>query len=521
MIYGITAGVRVHRTVYQEILMPFAIVGIVTLLFIVFVVLSAKTWHWVNIVFLVLTYLVGLGAVIGAAQVLSLRSKEVSALSDSEDVMSMLEKQLDEALYGPSDSNEYGPKSLFALSEKYNLQTLGRGRTWDNGAVEQKDNNRVFRFSENSPKGDSMKDMLVYVFANDTVEGLEEPFPVLYIGSLRVVAETDDSIEIEPVFVANEDLYNSADFSWTLFEKMPADRRDAFLRHAGITDVDKMDITAFREKLSTELMPASLYGLDPESDADHAKQYEAILDRYTFDGLKLAAIQDWIESQSGRASTSFDPDPEETFVEYEFNKKSRNAYPVDASGNVSQEGLFNKLGLAVDPSLHVGGDGTIGFKEGDVVRIDLKSAEGYQRDDGEQVEGFKSREDVTEVARRFVRKLNDYPFLLRSIKDQTDQLIEEIARVAKSNETAIVSSEDAQKQVEVRDDGIEKLTQDLERLTADSGRIKGLLSDRSLQQDELNRQIEEANSAIESAHRAIKQATGTASRTTFPIRTGR
>lgn len=499
--------------------MSYAIVGIVTLLFIVFVVLSAKSWHWVNIVFLVLTYLVGLGTVIGAAQVLQLRTKEVSALAKSEKRMMDLEKQLDQALYGPADSNEYGPKSLFALSEKYSRQSLGQGRTWDNGAVEQKDNNRVFKFSTSSPKGDDMKDMLLYAFANDTVAELEDQFPVLYVGTLRVIAETADSIEMEPVFVASDELFNSGDYSWTLFEKMPADQRDAFLRNAGITNVDEMDITAFREKLSSELMPASIFGLDPESNADHATQYEAILDRYTFDGLKLGTIRDWIESQSGRSIASFDPEPEETFIEYKFNKKSRQAYAVDASGNVSQEGLFNTLGLAVDPSLHVGGDGTVAFKEGDTVRIDLKSAEGYQRGDGEQVEGFKSREDVTEVARRYVRKLNDYPFLLRSLKDQTAQLIEEIERVSKNNETAVASSEDAQKQVNVRDDGIEKLTQDLERLTADSERIKGLLSDRTLQSDELTQQIEESNKAIESAHRSIKQATGT--RSTFPIGVGR
>ena len=141
--------------------MSFAIVGIVTLLFIVFVFLSAKSWHWVNIVFLVLTYLVGVGTVIGAAQVLNLRSKEVLALKQSEERLLELETQLDEALYGPADSNEYGPKSLFALSERFNQQTRGNGRSWVDGAVEQKESNRVFQFSAESPKGDSMSDMLL------------------------------------------------------------------------------------------------------------------------------------------------------------------------------------------------------------------------------------------------------------------------------------------------------------------------------------------------------------------------
>ena len=278
-----------------------------------------------------------------------------------------------------------------------------------------------------------------------------------------------------------------------------------------------MDISAFREKLSTELMPASIFGLDIESSAEHAKQYEALLDRYTFDGLKIGVIRDWIESQSDRAVKSFEPDPEETFFEFKFNKKSRQEYQVDAAGNVSEDGLFTTLGLAIDKTLHAGGP--VKFKEGDTVLIDQKSAEGYQRPDGTQIDGFATREDVTKVAERFVRKLNDYPFLLRSFSVQTEELTEEIERVTTNNETAQTSAEDAEKQVNERDDNIEKLSADIARLSTDSEQIKALASDRTLQRDELNQRAEQLNQQIESDHRAIKQATG--SQPMFPTSFGR
>ena len=104
--------------------MSFAIIGVVTILFIVFAILSAKSWHWVNIVFLVLTYLAGVGAVIGAAQVLQLRSKEVSALIKSEKTLETVTKQVEEALYGTSDSNEFSADSILGPCSETSKQSL-------------------------------------------------------------------------------------------------------------------------------------------------------------------------------------------------------------------------------------------------------------------------------------------------------------------------------------------------------------------------------------------------------------
>jgi len=499
--------------------MSLAIIGVVTILFIVFVILSAKSWHWVNIVFLVLTYLAGVGTVIGAAQVLQLRSKEISTLIKSERTLERVTKDVEEALYGTSESDEFSADSLFGLSEQYNLRLTGLGRVWASGSVAAKDNNRVYTFSDSSPKGDDMTDMLLHAFAEDS-----ENRPVAYIGSLRVV-EIGDSIELEPVFIANQGLYDSQDNPWTLYEKMPTDRHDTFLRDAGIkeSEIEEMDISAFREKLRTEYLPAESFGLDVENNPIHLSRYEEILDRYNFDGLKIGTIRNWIDTQQpARANNNiiFEPAPEEIFIEYKFDKKSSKPYQVDAgTGNVSVDGLFTKLGQAILPSLHVGGDGMVSFKAGDTIWIDLPSSEGYTRPDGETVQGFESREAVTEVARRYVRPLNDYPFLLRSATVQTAKLIEDIDRVVKNNELSTKSLEKAEEQIVVRDTLIEQMSADRDRLSGDRDKISQLLSSRTLQEEELRQQIQQLDESIKSIHRELKSTTGI--RNSFPVGIGR
>ncbi len=492
--------------------MSYAIIGVLTLLFIVFVIFAAKTWHWVNIVFLVLTYLAGLGAAIGMAEVLKLRTTEVAKMLKTEKQAEQLQQQADEAIYGPPESTTYGDKSLYGLAHALDMEMAGRGRVWSGGSVEPKEDNRVFKFASAGTNGEqpgSMQDMLLYVFADQTV--LEGPYPVSFIGSMRVVAETADTIELEPVFIANNELFASQDHTWTLFEKMPSDRHDAFYRRAGV-NVDELDISAFRAILeSADYMPPELFGLDPENKPEDAKTYEAIIDRYCFDGLKIGDIENWIESQTDRKNPRFDPTPEEIFVEYKFNKKSSKPYQVDADGNITIDGPFTSLGQAVLKSLHAGKD--IEFQKDDVVLVDQLNAEGYQRNDGEQVLPFPQREDVTEVSRRYFRQLRDYPFLLRGLKVQTEQVTEETQRIVKNNEETQRAEENAQSQIEVRDDLIAKLSEDRERLTADLSLIKQLLANRSMQLDELREKAIEVEKAVRDQHAKLKTVTRPRSQT--------
>jgi hypothetical protein len=287
---------------------------------------------------------------------------------------------------------------------------------------------------------------------------------------------------------------------------MPTDRRDAFKKIANIQG-DEFDISEFRKALATHL-PASLFGL-----AEDSQEYEALIDRYAFDGLTLGQIQNWIEAQgAARKNPRFEPLSGEVFVEYKFNKKSNRAYQVDAAegaGNLVTDGLFTTLGLAVPTSLHAGKP--VEFEKDDIVLVDQFTADGYARPDGTQVPPFNRTEDVTEVSRRFIRQLNDYPYILQDLKSQANKLDEETKQVVANNTETQKALDDADSQIRVRDEVITKLAQDQQNLRQDLEMIQMLFDSRT-------RELEDIKQQIESLDREIKERQEVISATTRIIR---
>ena len=76
------------------------VVGVIALIAIVCAILAAKTWHWVNIVFLVLTMLVGIWATTGMTQVYKLRRDAMLEYKREEDRAIKAEEELQIQLGG-------------------------------------------------------------------------------------------------------------------------------------------------------------------------------------------------------------------------------------------------------------------------------------------------------------------------------------------------------------------------------------------------------------------------------------
>ena len=149
------------------------------------------------------------------------------------------------AVYGP-DAVNYGPESLRGRTEELNLELAGRGRVWEHGQVAVKGNNRVFKFPVARPADEgvgAMQDIKLYAFMDGPVPLKDGSgtvsSPVSFIGTVSVAGETPDSVELEPVFLANEAEFTKPSATWTLFEKMPSDRNDAFHRVEGLDVKDE------------------------------------------------------------------------------------------------------------------------------------------------------------------------------------------------------------------------------------------------------------------------------------------
>ena len=487
--------------------MSYAIFGLIFVLLIVFGVMSSKSWHWLNIVFLILAYVAGVAASVGMAKALKLRQKDMSEAFRQESLAEKYEADASLAISGSPNSITYDANSLRGLNEQLNQEMLGRGRVWPAGNVtisETTPDNRIFNFTaardgDNGPQN-KLTGIVVYIFADGVVDG--QDYPLYYLGTARVASETPQQVELEPVFIVNKEAYATPATTWSLFEKMPIDRRDAFKKQANLMG-ENFDLAKYREALETQFLPAEMFGLDPDSEA-----YEKLIDRYAFDGLKLGEIANWILAAPNRKSARFEPPPEEVFVEYRFDQKTDAEFEVDAGENATIEssGAFLN-GRAVDPSLKAGKK--VSFAKDDTVRIDQLTADGFQRSDGQVVPPFAQRYPVTEVDRYYVREVRDYPYVLSDLQRQSQRFVEELARVKSNIAETQLALDDATSQVALRDDTITKLLQDQDNMKNDLQVITNLRNDREMQLAQLEQRGRQLQQQIEKQYRQLKNAAPT------------
>jgi hypothetical protein len=518
--------------------------GIILLVFIVlvvFTVLSAKTWHWVNVVFVNLTFLAAVGASIGLAQVYHYRQRDMTAFDQARSQFEQAMAAHELAVSGRPDSATYDPDSLRYKEHQVHLLFLGRGQVWANGTVAVDGDKRKFTFATPRPAEDTtrLKDVEYHLFADDTIQ--EQAYPVSYIGRVKVVSETPEALELEAVkigdfsVIIDPEQWGKPSTTWTLFEQFPLDRRDTFrklielkaataenpsdeekiLAEAIAADQEeigsrrRMEIGPYRNQLETVYLRPEALNLqanDPE--------YEKLIDTYAFDGFPLGKIKDWVDANSAnRSAKSFEPTAEEVFVRYKFNQASRNEYEVDSkTGSLQTDGAFTVTGLAVDPSLHSGK--AIRFEEGAEVLIDKMTAEGERGN--EAIKRFETEEDVTKLEEIFVRKLRNFPYLFTNINIRSDEVEKDIERIRAGIQVETIAYENAEKQRSKRDEVIAGLKSDQQNLQLDLNVAQALLQTREQQLQALRTEaasfkdkINELYFTIQQKNRAIEKAVAT------------
>jgi len=405
----------------------YIVYGLIFLALIVIAVLSAKEFHWVNSLLLIFLFLSTAAASMGLAGVLHKRSKAVKKLSAVEKRLTKVQADYNKAVFGGADAIGFGKSSLRALSAKLDLLRVGRGRVWNGGTVVAADGEWTFTFPTAVPAGGenqmkSLQEIEVHVFKEESRQikissgPTQVSIPVGYVGKFRIVEATVEAFLLEPVRIINAEEAAQPTGAWTVFEKMPLDRRGSFKDAMAAlnpeADIENISIGDFRKILETQFFPAENFPFDADS-----AEYEKLIDQYAFDGQSLGQIEKWVEGQinsGNRKSGAFQPPPEEVHVKYRFNKESKE-FAVDADGNLKDDGAFTPLGLAIARNLHVGSK--VKFKENDEVLIDSLTAAGYDRA-GTQIQPFSSSADVTEVDRIYIRRNRDFPYLFARLSDR-------------------------------------------------------------------------------------------------------
>jgi len=489
-----------------------AIVGLVFIALCVCVYFASQSWHWVNVLFLMLTFIAGLAATIGLAQVGALRSKQQKAAIAAEDRANRLVGESNRWVSGDNDSTTYSKDSLRGVSQELALVMAGRGRVWSRGSVSTEGDGGVFKFPSARPKagenGIQLENVVLFAFSDGVAPvpkrddgNANTPPPIVpigYIGSVRVVEETAESLKLVPEFITDPAQYSDPTGTWSLFEKMPLDRHDtvsnAFRGVANLEDDAEIDLSRLRQFLQSGLLNPDRVGVEPNSP-----EYEELLDRYTFDGVPLGAIQNWIDAQPNRFVKKFEPAPEEIFVRYRFTAKSRKSYQVDSDGNLATDGPFTATGLAIETALHIGKE--VQFEKDSIVSVDSVNATGYSRSDGTQVPPFPSTEPVEEVERFYVRPLRDYPYLIASTTDASEKIEEETASRERSNAVQTTTLQDTKTQIAERTKLTAALESDQKNLRGDQQVVSEVLQSKSSTVEQLIQKIDGLQSQLNAVSR--------------------
>lgn len=496
------------------------IVGLIALAVVVFAIMSAKDWHWVNVVFLILTLLSSIAAIVGMAKVFDHRRNAMVDADKATALAVQKQLELEEIKVGNPLSPQYDDGSLRALSSEYTRVMIGRGRVYRGGQISARGQSRVFKLQDNKKRqldnDAELKGAILYAFAE--VGGV----PARFIGAVQVAEETDDNFTLQPIALADPKAYAEPSATWALFEKMPQDERGIF-RDALIAQVnanenapegykrlvenmqdrnEDFDITSFRQALaSLYLQPANL-GVDPNSAI-----YEALLDRFSFDGQSLGTIEKWIGSAPNRKVDRFEPSPEEVFVKYVFTADADQPVQVDGVGVLENDGIFNSNGLAVYSRLKQD-EGGVTFEKGDIVFVDLQSALGYQREGG-RVTGFAETfaGKVEEKDRLFRRQLNDFPLMFKNLKLLSAQTLEDSQEAIAANDTVRKAFKDAEAQIEVRAKLISLSGEDTERLEADLATVNASNLAKQAEIEKLDQKLKGIRSSIGGVYRDIQSLT--------------
>ena len=491
------------------------VVGLIALIVFVFAILSAKDWHWVNVVFLILTLISSITAIIGMTFAYHHRIEGLRAYDREFKAAEKAEKDVAMIISGDPTQSQYGKDSLRYRSNQLALALTGRGLVWRNGKVGVDGDNRTFtRPKERTPEQIAKTpfvEAIVYAFADN------RGFPNRYIGSMRISAETGTEFTLEPVDLADKDRFDDPSTTWTLYEKMPQDRhgifkeelrsnvskrleengeptdpvgkqRSAFVKRMNDQSKD-FDFATFVEILKRDYLPAERLGFDPSS-----LEYEQLIDQFAFDNQPISKIEAYIKATPGRIVTNFEPKEEQKVIKFTFTADADIAIKTDGVGSVELLGVYNSGGEAVIPNLMENPEG-VTFNVNDVVYIDELSASDFQ-----QTYAGKVKKDDT----LFVRRLQDFPLLFKDRKIRVARINEEIIIAEATAEKTRTALKDAEAQDAALSDLRDKNSEDNDRFKKDLeilGQANDTLKQRST---ELAQQIAQRKEKVESLYEQIK-----------------
>ena len=483
-------------------MLPWIVFGVLFIALIFTLVKSLTTWTWVPVVALVGICLTTVFGAFALSYTFKARTAWIRKDQQNRELLEKATARFNEAMYGAADAIEYGPESHEGLNSQVSLLEIGQGRIWQEGQAASENGNVRITFSDTGIDGTTgiaaqlNPDMTVFAFANRPVQvgGQARSLPIKFLGSFAItdVDAAGNSVVLKPRSVTADsvDEVNTPTSSWSLFERMPGDSRTAFVDDLGMTT---FDIDAYRKALREKYLTPEMVGLDPDS-----KEYEALLDEYSFDGLPMSKINTWISSQTNRINDNFDPPT--VFRDTELLWKNKAKFRVDGSGNPTTDGPFSEAGEANLSELQLGKEVELGKDQHIVVSADAARV-GYKLSDDSTQQPLTEQYGAEEIVDYFRRALRDYPFALQRLGEQTTYTREAIEATKKGMTITESIIENTSVQLASGSDMMNKLQQDIARREQELAAISKL-------HDEVEARLAAERKAIRTYYEQIMEMYG-------------
>ncbi|MDG2468815.1 MAG: hypothetical protein P8M80_06015 [Pirellulaceae bacterium] len=495
------------------------LIGIIVLFIalIVFIVLSAKKTHWLNLVGLFLVFCLAIFYMITSGLVYKTNAAWKKVLQNNEKKLEAQTKQLQIALVGSGSEVEFSPESLKGAEIEAEKLVFGRGRVWRESTpqafvpganpsdlttgsltVNLPPNASSF-LTAKQPRDtleqwdvdpDAKTDTsLVYVFL-EKPDGMGGYQIANYIGIFAAKEPSEDNTTVklspsmilpdptnlaelratDPTFKTARELLTTGidgNTRWAMYDILPTDSYDVF-REAIRAEKDyaadlEIPLDELRSELTTKYMP-----IDSLRLRNNEVKYDRIIDSIVYTNQPEIEFKD---------DTDFTPTDEETWFEIEFTDKAKGAFKVDfdsslggdAQKEIALEGqAFDRDGLAQVSALKLGEDVT--FEKDQTVMLDSKS---WLENPVAFIEEMKDAGTVVEKQVIFRRTLNDFDFEFRDLVSQIVQLTKDRnhAQAKYTQLQEIDAGYEAQKKY--RSDVRDKLNQDVTNFKGDKESVDG------------------------------------------------
>jgi len=458
------------------------------LLFLVAIILSAKTWRGWQIAAMSVAFLGALGLVLIVAMSAKTHTTWQKRLSQYKKQLQDAQAEGQRLAYGDPDTVKPTEPSLHDIQQTLKRLLLDRGRVWRQCTPGAPAGNSVVVSTvapdvpedQIQPNGIS-QDMVVYVFREAALkDGLK--VPAAYLGEYRVTKADARNVTLQPTLPLDklqQKLVADRSATWSLYEMMPIDSHQIFASEDTIgkmlNDTDEPLFGPIDEKTMREVFSVVM-NLPPDNP-----KVAQFVSSYVQDGRPATAQE--ISAQ-----------PEQIWMKLEFEKEYKER--VDSNNLVQglSGGFFDPEGYADVPQLLRGEDAVIRVKDIGVFPYG-------QDEDKKFVDSLIASGVCRSLGPYYVRPLRDYEEAFHQTQENLVACYASMQRARRDIKALNDTIRGTQQQTAYRQEELSKLQSDRDK----TNMVRAQVTKLAAGMHSLNKALQETLSDLFGTNLALSQ----------------